>query len=79
MSEGLVLGGTNNLFEVETDDGSVRLCAIKGKVLKDVEGYYNPLAAGDRVVYEGDPLDAGRGMILSLVPRANHFVRWNLV
>jgi len=77
VSEGLVLGGTNNLFEVETDDGSVRLCAIKGKVLKDVEGYYNPLAAGDRVVYEGDPLDAGRGMILSLVPRANHFVRWN--
>lgn len=77
MSEGLVLGGTNNLFEVETEDGSVRLCAIKGKVLKDVEGYYNPLAPGDRVVYESDPLDAARGMLISLVPRRNHFVRWN--
>jgi len=77
VSEGLVLGGTNNLFEVETDEGSVRLCAIKGKILRDVEGYYNPLAPGDRVSFEPDATDPGRGMILSLVPRRNHFVRWN--
>lgn len=77
MSEGLVLGGTNNLFEIETEDGSVRLCGIKGKILRDVEGYYNPLAPGDRVAYEGDPMDPERGLILSLVPRRNHFVRWN--
>lgn len=72
-----MLGGTNNIFEIETEDGSVRLCGIKGKILREVEGYYNPLAPGDRVVYEGDPLDAGRGQIHSLIPRRNHFVRWN--
>ena len=31
---GTVLAGTNNIFEVECEDGVVRSCAIKGKVLK---------------------------------------------
>ncbi len=76
MKEGLVLGGTNNLFEVEMDS-LVSLCRIKGKVLKGAEGYYNPLAPGDRVTVEPDALDTSKGMIISLVSRKNHFVRWN--
>lgn len=77
MSEGLVLGGTNNQFEIECDDGSVRLCPIKGKILRECEGFYNPLAPGDRVVYAEDAHDGARGQVVSLVPRRNHFVRWN--
>lgn len=77
LTEALVLGGTNNQFETEMPDGSVRLCVIKGKILKDVEGYYNPLAPGDRVMVSEDEGDAKRGQIISLIPRRNHFVRWN--
>jgi ribosome biogenesis GTPase len=77
LTEGLVLGGTNNQFEVEMPDGNVRLCVIKGKILKGCEGYYNPLAPGDRVTVAEDETDARRGQIVSLVPRRNHFVRWN--
>ncbi len=75
--QGLLLGGTNNQFEVETADGMVRLCSIKGKILKEVEGYYNPLAPGDRVDIVPDEQDTLRGQIISLVPRKNHFVRFN--
>ena len=77
MTEALVLGGTNNQFEVETPDGNVRLCVIKGKILKESEGYYNPLAPGDRVLIAEDETDPLRGQIVSLVPRKNHFVRLN--
>lgn len=77
MIEGLVLGGTNNHFEIETADGGRRICQIKGKVLRESEGYYNPLAPGDRVMILPDETDPRRGMIQSLVPRKNHFVRLN--
>jgi ribosome small subunit-dependent GTPase A len=77
LIKALVLGGTNNQFEVEAADGQVRRCVIKGKILRESEGYYNPLAPGDRVEILPDELDPARGQIVSLVPRTNHFVRWN--
>jgi len=75
--EGLVLGGTNNQFEVECPDNLVRICGIKGKILKESQGYYNPLAPGDRVSIVPDENDAHQGQIHSLIPRRNHFVRFN--
>jgi len=77
VSRGTVLGGTNNQFEVELPGGQVSLCSIKGKILRESEGYYNPLAPGDLVEIAPDEHDEARGQILSLVPRKNHFVRWN--
>ena len=76
--QGLVLGGSNNIFEVECDDGITRQCTIKGKKLKAVEGYYNPLAPGDRVEIEPDEQTEDEGQILDLVPRKNEYVRWNV-
>lgn len=76
MSEGLILGGTNNCFDVESA-GSLVSCRIKGKILKDCEGFYNPLAPGDRVAFEPDSMDPSKGMITALSGRKNHFVRWN--
>ena len=52
-------------------------CRIKGKVLKDAEGYYNPLAPGDRVTVEPDPGRPGTGMITALLHRENFFSRFN--
>lgn len=75
---GTILAGTNNNFEVECDDGIKRNCSIKGKVLKSDTQFYNPLAPGDIVEIEVDSLNSEKGQILSLIPRKNAFVRWNV-
>ena len=75
---GTVIGGSNNVFTVECDDGTSRQCSIKGKKLKAPEKYYNPLAPGDCVEIEADENDSKQGQILSLIPRKNAFVRWNV-
>lgn len=76
--QGLILSGSKNVFEVECDDGLIRSCSIKGKILKDVEGYYNPLAPGDIVNIDDSTMEEEKGLILSHEPRKNEFVRWNI-
>lgn len=75
---GIVIAGSNNTFEVECEDGIVRKCNIKGKKLKDVNGYYNPLAPGDNVEIEPDELDEKQGLLVKLLERKNEFARWNV-
>ncbi|MDR2102377.1 MAG: ribosome small subunit-dependent GTPase A [Treponema sp.] len=86
---GIVIRGSRNIFTVRVleGDGSSRNgglppgteveCRIKGKVLKGVEGYYNPLAPGDRVSFEPDPGHSGTGLILALEERRSLFTRLN--
>lgn len=74
----LVLSGTNNLFTVECSDGIIRQCTIKGKVIKTDKQYYNPLAPGDYVEIEIDPINNDKGQITNLLPRKNTFARWNI-
>ncbi|MCK9169323.1 MAG: ribosome small subunit-dependent GTPase A [Treponema sp.] len=76
--QGTVLDGANNFFTIECSDGIIRFCSIKGKILKSDTQYYNPLAPGDIVEIEADKLDSSKGQIISLVPRRNAFVRWNV-
>jgi len=75
---GTVLFGMNNIFNVEPIGGGEALeCRIKGKILKDSIGAYNPLASGDFVEYAPDENHPGKGMILSREERTNYFSRWN--
>jgi len=71
---GLVIRGSRNLFTVrlfEPCTGTDEIeCRIKGKILKGVEGYYNPLSPGDLVEVED-------GLILGLQKRRNVFARFN--
>lgn len=75
--KGLILKGANNSFLVETEDNIVRTCTIKGKVLKDCKGYYNPLAAGDFVNIEINRHSKNEGVILDVIERKNCFLRKN--
>lgn len=76
--KGTVLFGMNNIFNVLPLDGDKPYeCRIKGKILKDAVGAYNPLASGDIVEFEIDENHAGKGMILSRDERLNYFSRWN--
>ena len=76
--QGRVLAGSNNTFTVECDDDVMRFCTIKGKVLKSDKQFYNPLAPGDLVEVEADPINDEKGQVLSLLPRKNTFLRWNV-
>jgi ribosome biogenesis GTPase len=75
--KGLVIQGTRNIFTVRDDEGALFDCRIKGKVLKGVEGWYNPLAPGDRVEFEKDPGKDRTGSILALEKRRCAFTRLN--
>ena len=76
--EGLIIAGTNNTFTVECDDELTRNCTIKGKVLKSDKQFYNPLAPGDRVTIEPDPINEQKGQVLNVLERKNTFLRWNV-
>ena len=76
--QGTVIDGSNNFFKVECDDGNTRTCSIKGKILKTDSDYYNPLAPGDNVELDPYNIEDNKGQILSVVPRKNEFVRWNV-
>jgi ribosome biogenesis GTPase len=76
---GMVLSGSRNIFTVRpsTSHGVLLECRIKGKILKGQEGFYNPLAPGDRVTVEPDAGRPGSGMIIALEERSNFFSRFN--
>jgi ribosome biogenesis GTPase len=82
---GLVIRGSRNIFTVCLEAGSSQdspggedlECRLKGKVLKGVESYYNPLAPGDRVMVEPDPANPGTGLVTGLEERRNIFTRMN--
>lgn len=76
--QGLILNGSKNVFEVECEDGIIRDCPIKGKILKESDGYYNPIAPGDIVTLDDETLEEFKGQITGLVPRKNEFVRFNI-
>lgn len=81
---GTVLSGSNNIFEIECDDKDddgasiLRQCSFKSKRLKLDTRYYNPLAPGDRVQIEIENPEDDKGLITSLIPRNNAFIRWNV-
>lgn len=76
-AQGLVTGGANNFFDVEDSEGASFRCSIKGKILRNSQGFYNPLAPGDRVEFQPDEKTGG-GVVFSLVSRKNKFSRWNV-
>lgn len=76
--KGIVIAGTNNLFTVECEDEVTRLCSIKGKVIKSDKEFYNPIAPGDMLEIEADPMNEKKGQVLSIMPRKNTFLRWNV-
>lgn len=77
MIAGKVIEATVNSFLVECEDNKLRNCSIKGKILKESLGFYNPLCPGDNVEIELDGLDSGKGQIVNLKERKNAFSRFN--
>lgn len=74
--KGSVLKSINNIYSVR-EEQSLRVysCRIKGKVLRQAEGEYNPLVAGDVVEFEKS--SDTEGMIISRYERRSLFQRWS--
>lgn len=74
--EGLVYSGINNIYRVRNDKGEF-LCRIKGKTLGENRQDYNPLAVGDRVVFNLEEDQSAKGLIEKRLDRQNAFIRLN--
>ncbi len=73
MNKGLVIKNTGSWYLVETEDAKQVECKIKGTFrLKGIRTT-NPLAVGDRVVFDIGP--QGYGLISEIVDRKNYIIR----
>lgn len=73
---GRIAFGANNIFTVKVDNRAYQ-CRLKGKILRQDEKAYNPLAPGDVVEFEPDAHTSSEGLILRRKERDNSLVRWN--
>jgi ribosome biogenesis GTPase len=72
---GRIIRASRNIFTLKDESGREFDCRIKGKVLKGVEGFYNPLAPGDWVEFES--AHEHSALIIALEKRRNAFTRLN--
>jgi ribosome biogenesis GTPase len=70
--EGLVMKSTGSFYDVLADDGRRHQCRVRGKIRLDGIKETNPVAVGDRVVF--DP-EHEIGSITEILPRENHILR----
>lgn len=70
--KGVVLRSTGSFYDVLSEEGSTYKCKVRGKIRLEGIKETNPVAVGDRVIF-----DAGKdiGAITSIEPRENHIIR----
>ena len=71
---GLVTKSTGSWYQVQTPDGKVVDCRIKGKFRIQGITTTNPIAVGDQVNFEEEP-DQNTGVITKLHDRKNYIIR----
>lgn len=70
---GLVIKNSGSWYLVKTDDGRLVECKIKGNFrIKDIKTT-NPIAIGDKVLFEETP--EGSGLIYEIAERRNYIIR----
>lgn len=74
MQEGVVIKSTGSWYEVRNDKGEIVLCRLRGKIRLDGLRTTNPVAVGDRVIYEKES-NKDTCVINNILPRYNVIVR----
>ena len=80
MKKGLVIKSTGSWFTVESEEGELFECKIKGKFrIKGIKST-NPVAVGDHVEFTvqkdaGDGNEKNVGLITAISPRKNYIIR----
>lgn len=73
MSEGLVIKSTGSWYAVRDDHNKLWECRAKGKIRLEGIRTTNPIAVGDKVVFEAE--DEKQGVIAEVLPRKNYIIR----
>jgi len=73
--KGLVYKSTGNWYDVHTDSNVVYKCNIKGKFRSLGIKSTNPVAVGDRVVFEITDENDYKGLIVEIENRDNYIIR----
>ena len=70
--EGVILRSTGSFYDVLTTDAQKVVCKVRGKIRLEGIKESNPVAVGDRVIFEKDH---DVGFITEILPRNNHILR----
>lgn len=74
MKEGVVLKSTGSWYIVQGDEKDPIACRIRGRIRLDELKSTNPVAVGDKVLFEVDP-QTGEGVINKICERKNYIIR----
>lgn len=74
MQEGIVIKSTGSWYEVRNESGEVVLCRLRGKIRLDGIRATNPVAVGDKVIFEKEN-NKDTCVINKILPRYNAIVR----
>jgi len=74
LAKGRVIKSTGSRFTVKTPEGALVSCSIRGKFrIKGIRAT-NPVAVGDKVIFEAGA-EEGQGIISSIEERRNYIIR----
>ena len=69
---GLVMKSTGSFYDILGEDGNNYTCRVRGKIRLEGIKETNPVAVGDKVVFD---LENAIGSITQILPRENHILR----
>lgn len=75
IQNGLVMRSTGSWYEVLTAEDGVFKCRLKGIFKNKGLKTSNPIAVGDRVIFDTQGEEAGCGVISKIEPRDNYIIR----
>jgi ribosome biogenesis GTPase / thiamine phosphate phosphatase len=75
QKKGLVMRSTGSWYEVRDEDRTMWQCRLKGKFkIKDFK-VTNPLAVGDKILFDVENENENTGTITTILPRENYIIR----
>ena len=72
---GLVMRSTGSWYDVRADNGEIMQCRLRGKFKIKGLKVTNPIAVGDKVVYQIEDENRNTGIISDILPRENYIIR----
>jgi ribosome biogenesis GTPase / thiamine phosphate phosphatase len=75
VQKGLVMRSTGSWYEVQSADFDLYKCRLKGKFKIKGLKTNNPIAVGDRVVFDTEGEEVGYGVISEIEKRVNYIIR----
>jgi ribosome biogenesis GTPase len=73
--EGVVVRSTGSWYEVRNENKEIIACRLRGKFKTRELKTTNPIAVGDKVLWEWENKETQTGIITEILPRENYIIR----